>query len=108
MIDADQPGNLLGRDHASGGARYGHLDRRGGGRLEGHFAAVGLDHGNMGGDAAGAETLPNGPHLTADDRLDVGIRYGGRGALVFLPLGHATQNRTPGEIKARSAGLCPL
>ena len=86
MADAAEPGHVLARDHAPGGARDRHLDRRPLRRLEGHLAAVGLDDDGLVGDAVLLEALAQVRDLAVHHRLDIGVGDGGGGALVLLPL----------------------
>ena len=100
MIDADAAGDLLGTHHASRRAGEGHLDGVASGLLQGHLAAVGLDRGDLAGDALLVEPRPHSAQMVAHDGLDVGVGDGGGRALELLPLGQHLVGDADRDVRA--------
>ena len=74
MVDAGQAGDLLGSNHATGGAGKSQLDRRLGGGFKRHLAAVRFDHGDTFVDALVGKARTKAGQMAADQRLDIGVR----------------------------------
>ena len=87
MVDAGEAGDVAAGDDAAGGAGDQHLDRGGGGGVQGHLAAVGADDHGVGADAGGIEALAHHAQAAGDDGLEIGVGERGRGPLILLPLG---------------------
>ena len=82
----EQLGHLLGGDDAARGPGHRNLDRRVGGGVEGHLAAIRAHHHDFGADILVFQTLADRAELPVDHRLDEGVADRGRGAEVLLPL----------------------